>query len=149
AAGGGTFTHIEWMFGVTIDQSWPVLVVSDLSQAPLSSDQRLSPIQFVERSSRHTQTAEVAYKKQMLLSTPYSGNYANLHELTTAQGEINKVTISGLTPSIFGEGYEVVLDINYRLHVDRRKTALTVEGENAHSDEKVTTNERLRMHFYP
>src|SRR5690606_27806650 len=61
----------------------------------------------------------------------------------------NKVTISGLTPSIFGEGYEVVLDINYRLHVDRRKTALTVEGENAHSDEKVTTNERLRMHFYP
>src|SRR5699024_5518260 len=42
-----------------------------------------------------------------------------------------------------------VLDGNYRLHFERRKTAVAVEGENAHSDEKVSTDEHLRMHFYP
>lgn len=146
-AGGGTLTHMEWMFGVNIDQTWPVLVAPDLSQVPLSSE--LSPIHFVERSSPPTQTGEVSYQKRMLLSTPYSGDYANLHELTTAHGEISKLSISGLRPSIYGEGYELVLDISYRLHFERRKTAVAIAGENAHSDENVTTNEHLRMHFYP
>src|SRR5690554_1886361 len=146
-AGGGTLTHIEWMFGVNVDQTWPVLVAPDLSHVPLSSD--VSPILFVDRSSRPPQKGEVKYQKRMLLSTPYSGDYANLHELTTAHGEINSLTISGLGPSIYGQGYELILYINYRLHFERRKTAVAIAGENAHSDENVTTNERLRMLFYP
>src|SRR5690606_38028442 len=146
-AGGGTLTHIEWMFGVNVDQTWPVLVAPDLSHVPLSSD--VSPILFVDRSSRPPQKGEVKYQKRMLLSTPYSGDYANLHELTTAHGEINSLTISGSGPSIYGQGYELILYINYRLHFERRKTAVAIAGENAHSDENVTTNERLRMHFYP
>src|SRR5690606_326319 len=148
-AGGGTLTHIEWMFEINIDQAWPVLVVPDLSQVSLSPGKQLSPIHFVERASLPTQTGEVTYQKRMLLSTPYSGDYANLHELTRAQGKIDNLTISGLKPSIYGEGYELVLDIDYRLHFERSKTAVAIEGKNAHSDENVTTNEHLRMHFYP
>src|SRR5690606_14889040 len=88
-AGGGTLTHIEWMFEINIDQAWPVLVVPDFSQVSLSSDKPLSPIHFVERPSQPTQTGEVTYQKRMLLSTPYSGDYANLHELTRAQGKFD------------------------------------------------------------
>lgn len=148
-AGGGTLTHIEWLFKVNIDQAWPILVAPDLSRVPPSSDGRLSPIHFVERSSSPAQNGEVVYLKHMLLSTPNSGKYANLHELTTAHGKVGNLSLSGLEPSIYGEGYELVLDINYHLNFERSKTAVAIAGENARSDENVTTRERLRMHFFP
>lgn len=156
-ASGGTRAFISWQFTLEAQQTFAVEVVPDLSiLLPATNDAEelraafdSSPVSWDELELLPTPSGKVTYAKQFTVGTPNANDFTSVSETVNGVGSISALSIRNLKPSMYGNGYELDLHLDYSLLLNSVNTSKPVNGETIRAESSHDISELIHLSLFP
>ncbi len=152
-------TTINWEFILNATLSQEVWVAPDLSEGikPNAKGEALENMlnfepYFIEddQLASEKMTGQAIYNMEFKSEEPNANDYISMHNRINSHGELLQFSIHAIKPSIYGDGYQLDVAIDYRLAGKENRKSVHRSGEIIQdNNEGEFETDPLKLAFYP